>query len=378
MKLADCHSIADLRDAAKARAHRMVFEYIDGGADDELTLRANSSDFADWTFRHRVLRDVSEIDTSVTLLGKPHPLPFFLSPTAGNRLFHKDGERAVAAAAGKAGIVCGLSTLGSVSIEDHINCGNGPKWFQTYVWKDRGLTREMLARAKAAGYEALALTVDLPVHGNRERDHRTGFSIPPKLGPRQVWDAVKRPRWTSEYLTSPAIRYANLSQTTDAMSLADFIAEQLDPSFTWHDAELLLAEWNGPAILKGVVHPDDARQAQRLGFAAVSVSNHGGRQLDRDISAIEALPDIVSAVGESIDVTIDSGIRRGTDILIALALGAKAVGVGRAYLYGLAAAGEPGVTHAIKILVDEVRRDLALLGFSKITGLSRKGLYPSA
>ena len=340
----------------------MVFDYIDGGAEDECSLSGNEAAFAKHRFVHRVLRDVSAPDASIQLFGKRRPVPFFLSPTAGNRLFHTDGEIAVAKAAGQAGIVSGLSTLGSTSIEDFAATGSGPKWFQTYVWKDRDLTRDMVLRAKAAGFEALVVTVDLPVHGHRERDHRNGFAIPPKIGIRQVKDALLAPRWTFDYLRSKPIRYANLSQETAAMSLADFVGEQLDPSFSWDDAAQLIGDWNGPAILKGVVHPVDAQRAIDIGFTGIQVSNHGGRQLDRDIAPLDALPAIRKAVGPDIPLILDSGIRRGGDILTALIMGADAVSCGRAYLYGLAAGGEAGVSKAIQILTTELLRSMALLG----------------
>ena len=366
MRIDTAHSIADLRALARRRAHRMVFDYIDGGAEDEHSLRGNEDAFARHRFIHRVLRDVSAPDPSICLFGKRRDLPFFLSPTAGNRLFQTQGEIAVARAAGAAGIACGLSTLGSTSIEDFAASGVGPKWFQTYVWKDRGLTRDMLLRAKAAGFEALLVTVDLPVHGHRERDHRNGFAIPPKIGPKQVWHALRAPRWTIDYLAGPPIRYANLAHDTAAMSLAAFVGQQLDPSFAWDDAAALIADWDGPTILKGVVHPDDAVRAKDIGFTAVAVSNHGGRQLDRDIAPLDALPAIRDAVSAAYPLLIDGGIRRGSDILTALMLGANAVGIGRSYLYGLAAGGEAGVARAIEILRSELLRSMALMGLPSL------------
>ena len=355
---------------ASRRAHKMVFDYIDGGADDEVTLRENSSAFDKHRFRHRVLRDVSQIDTKASLLGMPMRTPIVCSPTAGNRLFHSQGEIAVAKAAGSAGIVCGLSTLGSTSIEDFAATTDGPKWFQCYVWKDRGLTRAMLERARAAGFDALVLTVDMPIHGHRRRDHRNGFSIPPKIGARQIVEAIKRPRWTMDYLFSPTIRYANLDTETPATSLADFVNAQLDPKFDWDDAKALIADWGGPSVIKGIVHPEDAIKAVAIGARAISVSNHGGRQLDGDIAAIDALPAIVSAIGHQADIILDGGVRSGSDILKAIAQGADAVSVGRAYLYGLAAGGEAGVGIALRILEDELRRAMALCGIRELSQAS--------
>lgn len=366
--LARCRNIDDLRRLARRRAHASVFHYIDGGADDEVSLRRSVSDFDDYVLPHQVLRDVSTIDTGIALLGSRLSVPFFFSPSAGNRLFHKDGEAAVARVAQEVGTAYCLSTLSTVSIEDVAAIGPDPRWFQLYVWKDRGLVREMLARAKAAGYGALILTADFAVAGNRERDLKTGFTIPPKLGARQVIDALAAPAWTLDWLTSPPIRYANLSQTTDAVSLVDFVNRQLSPDFTWKDAEWLLGEWSGPALLKGVVRPDDARQAIRSGFNGVMISNHGGRQLDGSPSPISVLPRIREAVQDGA-VILDGGVRRGTHIVKALALGADAVSFARPYLWGLAAGGAAGVRRAAEILTHELRRDLALLGVARIGDL---------
>lgn len=365
-RLSQCLNIADLRSAAARRAHKMVFDYIDGGADDECTLSRNSSAFADYELHYRVLVGVDDPDTSTTLLGASIDSPFICAPAAGNRLFHTEGEHAVAKAAAAAGTIFCLSTLSSVSIEDIAALTDGPKWFQLYVWKDRVLVKEMLDRARSAGYRALILTVDLPVTGNRERDPRNGFTIPPSYGPRQAWWAMKSPAWTWDYLTSDPIRYANLSSNTPAVGLAKFIDEQFDQGFSWKDAEWLLGEWNGPAVIKGVVRPDDARRAVDLGFDAVMVSNHGGRQLDHSPAPIDVLDSIVQEVAADAEVILDGGVRRGTDILKALALGAKATSFARPYLYGLAAGGEAGVSRALTILSDELHRDMALLGSRSI------------
>lgn len=366
-----CLNIDDLRAAAKARAHRMVFDYIDGGADDERTLRRNSTAFADYDLLFKTLVGVDAIDTSTTLLGAPIAYPFFTSPSAGNRLFHTEGERAVATAAGRAGVIYSLSTLSSVSIEEIAALTDGPKWFQLYVWKDRGLVREMIARAREASYRALILTVDFPVTGNRERDPRNGFTIPPKLGLRQIWEALKRPAWTWDYVAGPSIKYANLSGDTAAVSLAQFVAEQLHAGFSRTDAEWLLGEWNGPAVIKGIVRADDARRAVDLGFNAVMASNHGGRQLDDSPAPIHVLEEIVDAVGADAEVILDGGVRRGTDILKALALGARAASFGRPYLYGLAAGGTSGVTRALDLMAQAVRRDMALLGARRVAEIDR-------
>lgn len=366
MKIKDCLNVQDLRCLAKKRAHKMVFDYIDGGADDEITLRNNSAAFADYDLMFHVLTGVDEVDTSTSLLGQTIEVPFLCSPAAGNRLFHKDGERAVAKAADLAGTIYSLSTLSSVSIEDIAALTEGPKWFQLYVWKDRALVKEMLLRAKTAGYTALILTVDFPIAGYRERDPKNGFTIPPQYGVQQAWEALKSPFWTWDFLTSARIKYANLSADAAAVSLADFVADQLHAGFNWKDAEWLLGEWNGPAIIKGVVRSDDARRAVDLGFNAVSVSNHGGRQLDQSITPVRALPEIVQAIGNDAEVILDGGIRRGTDVIKALALGAKAVSFARPYLYGLAAGGEKGAIKALALMAAAVRRDMALSGLRTV------------
>lgn len=366
-----CLNIADLRRAARRRAHRMVFDYIDGGADDEVTLARNREAFRDYELMFRVLVGVDEVNTACELLGERLQVPFFCAPSAGNRLFHTDGERAVARAAAAAGTIYSLSTLSTVSIEEIARLTSGPKWFQLYVWKDRALVREMLQRAHAAGYRALILTVDFPVTGMRERDPRNGFTIPPSYGVRQVWHALRSPAWTWDYLTGEPIRYANLSTETPATSLSQFTAEQLHPGFTWRDAEWLLGEWKGPAVIKGVVRADDARRAASLGFRGVMVSNHGGRQLDSSPAPIDALEPIVQAVGGDAEVILDGGVRRGTDVLKALALGARAVSFARPYLYGLAAGGEAGVARALDLLTQAVRRDMALAGVRSLSEIDR-------
>ncbi|TDJ30033.1 MAG: alpha-hydroxy-acid oxidizing protein [Gammaproteobacteria bacterium] len=370
-KLDRCLNIDDLRVAARQRAHRMVFDYIDGGADDEVSLGRNTKAFDDYDLLFKVLAGADNVDMSTTLLGEKIDVPFFASPAAGHRLFHTHGERGVAKAADSAGTIFSLSTLSSVSIEEIAALTNGPKWFQLYVWKDRGLVKEMMDRAREAGYKALILTVDFPIAGNRERDPRNGFSIPPKVGVKQAWHALRAPAWSLDYVIRPSVKYANLSADTAAVSLQDFVYEQFDAGFNWRDAEWLLGEWNGPAVIKGVVRPDDARRAVDLGFNAVMVSNHGGRQLDRSPAPVHVLESIVDAVGPDAEVILDGGVRRGTDILIALALGARAVGFARPFLYGLAAAGEAGARRAMDILTNELRRDMVLLGTDRVSKIER-------
>lgn len=362
----NCVNLADLRRAAIRRAHPIVFDYIDGGADDEHTLARNATAFADYELMFRVLVGVESVDPGTRILGQQTTLPYIASPAAGNRLFHTEGELAVARASAEAGIIYCLSTLASASIEAVAEVSKGPKWFQLYVWKDRALVKEMLDRARAAGYQALILTVDFPIAGNRERDLKNQLFIPPKIRPRHVWDALKRPGWTVDYLFSPPIRYANLSQDSPAISLADFVAAQLNAAFDWHDVEWLLGEWNGPSVIKGIVRTDDARRAVATGFNGIMVSNHGGRQLDFSPAPIDVLGSIIDEVGAAAEVILDGGVRRGTDVLKALALGARAVSAARPYLYGLAAAGYPGVRRALDLVDRSIRRDMALLGVRSV------------
>lgn len=349
----------------------MVFDYIDGGADDEYSLRRSSQAFDDYELLFRVLVGVDAVDTSATILGHKVAYPFFPSASAGNRLFHTEGERAVAKVAGELGLIYCLSTLSSVSIEEVASLTKGPKFFQCYVWKDRVLVKEMLDRARAAGFSALVLTVDFPVTGNRKRDPRNGFTIPPKMGAKQVWEALKRPAWTWDYLTKPAIKYANLSADTAAVSLSQFVAEQLNAGFNWRDAEWLLSEWNGKSIVKGILREDDAKRAIDTGFNAIAVSTHGARQLDHSAAPIDVLEGIVDAVGGGAEIILDGGVRRGTDVMTALALGATGVSFARPYLYGLAAGGEAGVRRALTLLATDLRRDMALLGARNIAEIDR-------
>ncbi len=361
-----CLNIADMRVLAKRRAHKMVFDYIDGGSGDEITLARNSGAFSEYPLVHRVLKGVARVDTSVEILGETWAKPFCLSPAAGNRLFHIDGERAVAHAAADHGVPYTLSTLSSVSMEDIAAIGDGPRWFQLYVWKDRELVSQMLRRAKDAGYTKLVLTADFPLAGKRERDVRNGFTIPPTISLGQAIEAVRKPRWTWDYLTGASISYANLSTETPAVSLAQFVAEQLDADFDWDDAAWLIEQWQGDVLLKGVLHPNDVKRAQSAGFAGVILSNHGGRQLDAEAAPLDALLPARKAAGPDYPLILDGGIRRGTDIIKAIALGATAVSFARPYLYGLSAGGYLGVKRVLDIISEELALDMALTGARNI------------
>jgi L-lactate dehydrogenase (cytochrome) len=375
-RLRSAVSVADLRAVAQRRLPRGVFDYIDGGAEDERTARANVEAFARISFRPRVLTGSDEVDPSTTLLGRRVPIPLILAPTGFTRIADPDGELAVARAAHRAGVPYVLSTLGTRSIEEIAESSNGPLWFQVYVWRDRGLVREMIERAAAAGFEALVLTVDTPVLGRRERDARRGFSLPPKIGLDTVIDAVLHPGWTRAFVRSEPIRFANLvgssvGDGTDVVSLAEFTAKQFEPGLSWRDVEWLRSAWPGPIVIKGIQTLDDAVLATNVGVNAVALSNHGGRQLDDAPIPLSLVAPVVDAVGDRVEVICDGGIRRGSDIVKALALGARACMSGRAYLYGLAAAGERGVEHVLRIFTEDLHRTMALVGVSRVAELHR-------
>ena len=373
-RLARSHSIADLRRLAKRRLPRAVFDYADGAAEDEVTARRNEAAFEDYELLPRVLRDVSSVDLSTTVMGTPVSMPVLLAPTGMTRLFHHDGETAAARAAHRAGVVYTLSSLSTVSIEDLAAASDGPRWFQIYVWKDRGLVREFFDRCRAAGYDALMLTVDMPVLGQRERDLRNGMTIPPSLTLGSALDAALHPSWWWNFLTKPRIGFANVAGKGDAghgdlTALWTYINTQFDPSVTWRDLEWMIGEWNGAFAVKGVLDPEDAARAASLGARGIVVSNHGGRQLDHSPASLDALPAVVEAVAGRAEVILDGGIRRGADVAKALALGARACAIGRAYLYGIGAGGEQGVDRALELLRAELRRALALLGCASVTAL---------
>jgi L-lactate dehydrogenase (cytochrome) len=379
MRLSDCHNVEDFRKLAKARLPYPIFHYIDGAADDEWTKDRNTAAFADCDLVPNVLAGVETIDMRTTLMGKEMAMPLFLSPTALQRLFHWQGERAVARTAEKFGTWFGISSLGTVSIEEIGRTVSSPKMFQLYVHKDKGLNRSMIERCQAAKFDAIALTVDTIVGGNRERCLRTGFTSPPKLTPRSAVSFAAHPRWTLDYLFREPFELSNLKDhvsegTNVALSVADYFNTMLDQSMDWRMAEQIRADWGGHFCLKGIMSVEDARRAVDIGATAIMISNHGGRQLDGSRAPFDQLAEIVDAVGDRIEIILDGGVRRGSHVLKALSLGAKAVSGGRLYLYALAAAGQPGVERIVGRLRDEIERDMKLMGAHSVADLSRANL----
>lgn len=381
MRIARRHNVASLRRAAMRQLPRPIFDYIDGGAEDEVALDRACSAFSDYELAPRGLVDVSTLDTQVSLFGRTIPLPLMLSPTGLTRMFHPEAEAGVARAADGAGLPSCLSTLGTTTIEEFAGLTSAPKLFQIYIFKDRGLTREFVARAREAKYDGLVLTIDTLVAGKRERDMVNGLSLPPRLTPRSFLDFALRPRWSLPVLFGRKFDFVNVAHRVTAMdggptSLADYVNGQFDRSLTWRDVEWLASEWSGPLAIKGVLSAEDARRSGDAGADTVMVSNHGGRQLETAIPPIDAIAPIADAVGGRMTIICDGGVRRGLDIVKALALGATACSVGRPYLYGLAAAGEAGVARALAILREEFERSLILLGVGRVADLDRSLVHP--
>ncbi len=378
MRLNQCHNFHDFRRLARQRLPGPIFNYIDGGADDETSQRRNSKSFEDCDLVPNVLRGVREIDLSVTVMGQKLATPFYCSPTALQRLFHYQGERAVAAASAKLGTLFGVSSLGTVSLEELRKTHDTPQVYQFYFHRDRGLNRAMMQRAREAGVEVMMLTVDSITGGNRERDLRTGFSIPFRLTLAGMLQFAIKPMWGLQYVTHERFRLPQLEDHVDmsggAMSIGRYFTDMLDPSMNWDDVAEMVRSWNGPFCLKGIMSVEDARRAVDIGCAGIILSNHGGRQLDGSRAPFDHLAEVVDAVGDRIDVMMDGGIQRGTHILKALSLGAKAVGLGRYYLYPLAAAGQAGVERALGLLRAELERDMKLMGCTSISQLSRENL----
>jgi L-lactate dehydrogenase (cytochrome) len=378
MLLRNCHNFHDFRRLAKGRLPGPIFDYIDGAADDEVTHQRNTKSFESCDLVPRVLCGVENVDLSVTVMGQKLALPVYCSPTALQRLFHYQGERAVAAAAAEFGTMFGVSSLGTVSLEELRKAHDTPQIYQFYFHKDRGLNRAMLQRAKEAGVEIMMLTVDSITGGNRERDLRTGFSIPFKLTFAGMLQFAIKPVWGLNYVTHERFKLPQLDEHVEmsggALSIGRYFTEMLDPSMNWDDVAQMVRHWNGQFCLKGIMSPDDAQRAAEIGCTGIVVSNHGGRQLDGSRASFDQLAEIVDAVGDRIDVLMDGGVQRGTHVLKALSVGAKAVGLGRYYLYPLAAAGRAGVERALGLMKTEMERDMKLMGCTATSQLSRKNL----
>jgi L-lactate dehydrogenase (cytochrome) len=368
-RLTRAHTIADLRAIARRRTPRAVFDYTDGAAEQEVSLRRARRAFREIEFRPRVLRDVSAVDTTREMLGRRAALPFAFAPTGFTRMMHHQGERAVVRVAARTGVPFGLSTMGTTSIEDVAAAGPGArKWFQLYIWKDRGVGEDLVRRAQDNGFEALIVTVDTAVAGARMRDIRHGLTIPPSLTLRTVLDGAAHPAWWFDLLTTEPLRYASLSHWEG--TLANLVNTVFDPAVTVDDLEWLRSLWSGPLIIKGIQNPADARLVVDHGADAVIVSTHGGRQLDRVPAPLELLPAVLDSTGDDAEVYLDTGILSGADIVAALALGARGCLVGRAFLYGLMAGGERGVVRATEILSSEITRTLQLLGVPAVDELT--------
>tara|TARA_Y100000294_G_scaffold57689_1_gene54564 strand:- start:2913 stop:4067 length:1155 start_codon:yes stop_codon:yes gene_type:complete len=376
MRLKNCYNFDDFRKLAKQNLPSPIFHYIDGGADDEVTLNRNTDSFNDCDLIPNVLSDVSNVDLSTTVLGQKIDFPLFLAATAMHRLYHHHGERATAKAAEKMGTMFGISTMATVSIEEIAKLTSGPKLFQLYIHKDKGLTDNLIERCKQTGFNSMCLTVDTLVAGNRERDRRTGFTTPPKLTLSSLLSFALHPSWTLNNLLHEKFKLANLIHMTDKgssidKSVIDYINEQFDTSMNWKDAEYCVKKWGGPFALKGVMSVEDAKKAIDIGCSAIMISNHGGRQLDGSRAPFDQLAEIVDAVGDKIEVILDGGIRRGTHVLKALALGAKACSFGKGYLFALGAGGQKGVEAVLEKMKAEIERDMILMGCRSVKELSR-------
>ena len=379
MKLSQCHNFQDFRLLAKQKLPSPVFNYIDGAADDEITYSRNTSSYNDVDLIPNVLAGVNNVDLSTTIFNKKIEMPLYCAPTAVQRLFHHDGERAVARAAEKFGTMFGVSSLGTASIEEIAKQISSPKLFQLYVHKDQGLNKSLIESCKEFKFDALAVTVDTAVGGNRERDLKTGFTIPMNLSFKSFISFISHPSWAYNYFTKPKWELSNLkkhiSEGTNVMtSVGDYFTKMLDNSLDWKGIETINKHWGGQFALKGIMSVEDAKKAIDVGASAIMLSNHGGRQLDGSRSPFDQLSEIVDAVGDKIDVICEGGIRRGTHILKALSLGAKACSGGRMYLYALAVGGQKGVERALGNLKREIERDMILMGVSSIDQLSKKNI----
>tara|TARA_Y100000590_G_scaffold267000_1_gene299855 strand:- start:1157 stop:2311 length:1155 start_codon:yes stop_codon:yes gene_type:complete len=376
MNLKDCHNVEDFRKLAKKKLPSPIFHYIDGGSDDEITLKKNTESFNKCDLIPNVLTGVDNVDLSTTVLGQKIDFPLFLSATAMHRLYHHEGEKATAKAAEKMGTMFGISTMSTTSIEEIGSLTNGPKLFQLYIHKDKGLTDNLIERCKQSGFKSMCLTVDAVVAGNRERDHRTGFSTPPRLTLKSLLSFISHPAWSINYLFRKKFELSNVIHTTDKgskidQSVMNYMNEQFETKMNWNDAEYCVKKWGGPFALKGVMSVEDAKKAIDIGCTAIIISNHGGRQLDGSRTPFDQLTEIVDAVGHKIEVILDSGVRRGTHVLKALALGAKACSFGKGYLFALGAGGQKGVELLLQKMKSEINRDMILMGCKTIKELNK-------
>ncbi len=373
-RLAGCFNIADLRRRARRRLPRAVFDFCDGAAGDELTLRRNELTFAEIELVPRALSRSGEPDPSLELLGQPLSMPLMIGPTGLSGMLWPQGEIAASRAAAKAGTIYAQSHGSTCSIEELAASGPGPRWFQVFVYRDRGLTRSFVERAQAAGFEGLVLTVDNHVLGIRERDLRNGFTVPPRVTPANALDMVRRLPWLMSFMRGPRITFANYRDAghgDNILSLAAYVSQVMEPTIGWDEVAWVRSLWRGPFLLKGILHPEDARRALEHGVDAVIVSNHGGRQLDGAVSSARALPEVAQAVEGRIPILLDGGVRRGVDVVRALALGATACLIGRPHLWGLALAGEAGVARVLDLYRQEIVRTMALGGWSSLAELRR-------
>jgi len=377
MNLNDCYNYSDFRKLAKKKLPAPIFHYIDGGADDEVTLNRNTLAFDDCDLVPNVLNSVGEPDLTTHVFGTKINMPLFLSPTAMQSLYHPDGDKASARAAEKFGTIYSMSTMASFSIEEISNISSGPKIFQLYIHKDKGITDDLIDRCKITNFNAMCITVDTIVAGNRERDHRTGFTTPPKFNFESLLSFAMRPKWVFNYLINKKFELANLKDKTDkgtniAKSVMDYINEQYDPAMNWDDAEYCVKKWDGPIALKGVMSVEDAKKAIDIGCTAIMISNHGGRQLDGSRSPFDQIKAIKDAIGDKLEIILDGGIRRGTHVLKALSSGATACSFGRMFLFSLGAGGQWGVERVLQNMHNEIRRNMILMGCKNIAELNQK------
>jgi L-lactate dehydrogenase (cytochrome) len=381
MNLKNCHNFDDFRKLAKKKLPSPIFHYIDGGSDDEATLRRNTESFNDCDLVPNILASVGTPDLSTTVFGKKIKIPIFLSPAAMQRLYHHEGDKASARAAEKFGTFYSMSSMGNNTIEEISEISKGPKLFQLYVHKDRSISDDLIDRAKNSRFDAMCLTVDTLVAGNREKDHRTGFTTPPKLTFQSLMSFAMRPGWIFNYLTHKKFELSNVKKKTDkgtniAKSVIDYINEQYDPAMGWKDAEYCVKKWNGPFALKGVMSVEDAKRALDIGCTAIMISNHGGRQLDGSRAPFDQIKAISDAVGDKLEIILDGGIRRGTHVLKALAAGATACSFGKMFLFALSSGGQQGVERLLQNMHDEIYRNMILMGCKNLEELdSSKLIY---